>query len=109
VLTPLDDYLIHQAPYTVDTVWTSDRNFYDRYYFGMNTLDGKVAMIIAFGLYPNVGVMDAFATVAVEGDDQGRRPQEIVGQREPQQDRAPLVQPPGRRLNAGDTRGADEG
>jgi hypothetical protein len=70
MLTPFDDYLIHQAPYTVDTVWTSDRNFYDRYYFGMNTLDGKVAMIVAFGLYPNVGVMDAFATVAVEGKQQ---------------------------------------
>ena len=70
MLTPLDDYLIHQAPYTVDTVATSDRNFYDRYYFGMNTLDGRVAMIVAFGCYPNAGVMDAFATVAVDGKAQ---------------------------------------
>jgi hypothetical protein len=70
VLTPLDDYLVHQHPTTVDQVATSDRNFYDRYYFGMNTLDGRVIMIVAFGCYPNVGVMDAFATVAIDGKHQ---------------------------------------
>jgi hypothetical protein len=70
MLTPLDDYLVHQVPDTVDHPGTSDRNFYDRYYFGMNTLDGEVIMIVAFGCYPNVGVMDAFATFAVEGKTQ---------------------------------------
>lgn len=70
MLTPLDDYPIHQTPYTVDHVATSDRNFYDRYYFGMNTLDGEVAFILGFGVYPNVGVMDGFATVCIEGRTQ---------------------------------------
>jgi hypothetical protein len=70
MLTPADDFLIHQAPETIDTVATSDRNFYDRYYFGINTIDGDVVMIVAFGLYPNVGVMDAFATVVVENKTQ---------------------------------------
>jgi hypothetical protein len=70
MLSPLDDYLVHQTPFTVDRVFTSDRNFYDRYYYGMNTLDGSVAMIIGFGAYPNAGVMDAFATVAVDGKAQ---------------------------------------
>jgi hypothetical protein len=67
MLTRLDDYLVHQTPDTVDHVATSDRNFYDRYYFGANTLDGSVIMIVAFGLYPNVGVMDAFATFVLDG------------------------------------------
>ncbi len=67
MLTPLDDYLVHQYPTTVDRVFTSDRNFYDRYYFGMNTIEGDVVMIVAVGVYPNVGVMDAFATVVVDG------------------------------------------
>ncbi len=70
MLTPLDDYLVHQIPEPVNQVGTSDRNFYDRYYFGANTLDGSTAMIIAFGLYPNVGVMDAFATIAVDSSKQ---------------------------------------
>ena len=70
MLTKLDDYLVHQTPDTVDHVATSDRNFYDRYYFGANTLDGSVIMIVAFGLYPNVGVMDAFATFVVDGTTQ---------------------------------------
>ncbi|MEX2245940.1 MAG: hypothetical protein WEC75_04570 [Dehalococcoidia bacterium] len=66
MLTPLDDYLVHQIPEPVERVFTSDRNFYDRYYFGANTLDGSVVMIVAFGLYPNMGVMDAFAAVVVD-------------------------------------------
>jgi hypothetical protein len=70
MLTPLDDYLVHQIPEPVNVVGTSDRNFYDRYYFGANTLDGAAVMIIAFGLYPNVGVMDAFATIVVDGTRQ---------------------------------------
>jgi hypothetical protein len=67
MLTPLDDYLVHQTPETVDRVFTGDRNFYDRYYFGANTIDGSAVMIVAFGVYPNVGVMDAFATIVVDG------------------------------------------
>jgi hypothetical protein len=70
MLTPLDDYLVHQTPLPVNEVGTSDRNFYDRYYFGANTLDGSAVMIVAFGLYPNVGVMDAFATIVVDGTKQ---------------------------------------
>ncbi len=70
MLTPLDDYLVHQVPLPVNQVGTSDRNFYDRYYFGANTLDGSAVMLIAFGVYPNVGVMDAFATVVVDGTAQ---------------------------------------
>ena len=70
MLTPLDDYLVHQVPLPVNQVGTSDRNFYDRYYFGANTLDGSAVMLIAFGVYPNVGVMDAFATIVIDGTAQ---------------------------------------
>jgi hypothetical protein len=70
MLTPLDDYLVHQTPETVDRVVTSDRNFYDRYYFNAHTLDGNAFLVVAMGLYPNVGVIDAFATIAVEGKTQ---------------------------------------
>src|SRR5580765_318493 len=70
MLTPLDDYLGHQTPETVDHVATSDRNFYDRYYFNAHTLDGDVFLVVAMGLYPNIGVIDAFATCVVRGKTQ---------------------------------------
>jgi hypothetical protein len=70
MLTPLDDYLVHQTTETVDRVVTSDRNFYDRYYFNAHTLDGNAFLVVAMGLYPNVGVIDAFATVVIDGTTQ---------------------------------------
>jgi len=70
MLTPLDDYLVHQTPETVDRVVTSDRNFYDRYYFNAHTLEGDAFLVVAMGLYPNVGVIDAFATIVVDGKTQ---------------------------------------
>ncbi|HXK34154.1 MAG TPA: hypothetical protein VNM91_09100, partial [Dehalococcoidia bacterium] len=69
-ITPLDDYLVHQTPETVDRVYTSDRNFYDRYFYGALSLDGRAYLMVAFGCYPNVGVMDAFATAVIDGKTQ---------------------------------------
>ncbi|MBI2723861.1 MAG: hypothetical protein HYX50_02255 [Chloroflexi bacterium] len=70
MLTRLDDYLVHQTSETIDHVATGDRNFYDRYYFNAHTLDGRVFLVVAIGLYPNVGVIDAFATCVVDGRTQ---------------------------------------
>jgi len=70
MLTPLDDYLVHQTPDTVDRVATSDRNFYDRYYFNCHDLTGEVFLVVALGLYPNLNVIDAFATVVVRNQRQ---------------------------------------
>jgi|CXWL01.1.fsa_nt_gi hypothetical protein len=69
-LTPADDYLIHQTPETMDRVYTSDRNFYDRYFYGVYPIDGSMHMLFAFGQYPNIGVMDAFATIVVDNKTQ---------------------------------------
>jgi hypothetical protein len=69
MLSPLDDYLAHQIPDTFDHVGTSDRNFYDRYYFNAHPCDGDVFLILGMGQYPNLGVTDAFITVS-HGDRQ---------------------------------------
>jgi hypothetical protein len=69
-LTAADDFLIHQTPETIDKVYTSDRNFYDRYFYGVYPKDGSMHMLFAFGLYPNIGVMDAFATIVVDNKTQ---------------------------------------
>ncbi|SFN88236.1 hypothetical protein K8Z49_20235 [Actinomadura madurae] len=62
-LSPLDDYPIHQAPEVMRHVTTSDRNFYDRYYFNVHPCSDELMLIIGMGQYPNLGVMDAFAVV----------------------------------------------
>jgi hypothetical protein len=89
MITPFDDYLIHQTPETLDRVITSDRNFYDRYYFNCHDLTGDTFLVIALGAYPNLGVMDAFATCVQRNERQfvvrasrelgGDRSQTIVG------------------------------
>jgi hypothetical protein len=82
-LTPLDDYLAHQTPETLDRVATSDRNFYDRYYFNCHDLTGETFLVVAMGVYPNLGVIDAFATVVRRNERQFvvRASRELAGDR----------------------------
>jgi hypothetical protein len=70
MLTPFDDYLIHQTPETLDHVASSDRNFYDRYYFNCHDLTGETFLVVAMGAYPNLNIIDAFATVVVGNERQ---------------------------------------
>jgi hypothetical protein len=66
---PLDDYPVHQAPLSMQYAASSDRNFYDRYYFNAHDRTGELFLVTGLGLYPNLGVMDAYATVR-RGDTQ---------------------------------------
>ena len=61
--SPLDEYPIHQAPLSMRHVATSDRNFYDRCIFQAHDRTGDVLLITGLGVYPNLGVIDAFAVV----------------------------------------------
>lgn len=63
---PLDEYPIHQTPLSMARVATSDKNFYDRSYFNAmdgGALDDGLFLVTGFGVYPNLGVTDAFAVV----------------------------------------------
>src|SRR5258708_7614664 len=64
-----DDYPVHQASEWIAHPATSDRNFYDRYYFNAFDTGGDWIAVMGLGQYPNLGVTDAFATVRV-GDKQ---------------------------------------
>jgi len=64
---PLDEYPIHQVPLSMQYVATSDRNCYDRCIFHAFQKSGEVQLITGLGLYPNLGVIDAYA-VAQSGD-----------------------------------------
>ena len=68
-VTSWDDYPVHQSANWIAHVATSDRNFYDRYYFNVLDTSGRFMVVMGLGQYPNLGTTDAFATVRV-GDEQ---------------------------------------
>ncbi|MCB0890019.1 MAG: hypothetical protein KDB38_11665 [Nocardioidaceae bacterium] len=67
--TPLDEYPIHQTPLPMARVASSDRNFYDRCYFNAHNGTDDFMLIAGAGIYPNLGVQDAFL-LARSGDQQ---------------------------------------
>ena len=60
---PLDEYPVHQVPLSMRHMATSDRNAYDRCYFNAHDRTGEVFLVTGLGVYPNLGVIDAYATV----------------------------------------------
>jgi hypothetical protein len=66
---PLDEYPIHQAPLSLAYVASTDRNFYDRCYFNAHPCSAELFLVTGLGVYPNLGVIDAYATVR-KGDRQ---------------------------------------
>lgn len=69
MISPADDFLIHQTHEPVLYVATSDRRFFDRYFFTGHNSDDSLFFMIGMGVYPNLGVIDAFVSVA-QGDVQ---------------------------------------
>jgi hypothetical protein len=61
VPTPLDEYPVHQTPLPMARVASSDRNFYDRSYFNVHDRSGEIFLVTGLGVYPNLGVIDAYA------------------------------------------------
>ncbi len=67
---PLDEYPIHQTPLSMAYVGTSDRDFYDRNIFHViphrdpgSDPANDMQLIAGFGLYPNLGVKDAYVCI----------------------------------------------
>ncbi|MEU9152175.1 hypothetical protein AB0D59_16900 [Streptomyces sp. NPDC048417] len=60
---PLDEYPVHQVPLSMKHVATGDRNAYDRCIFHVFDHSGRALLILGLGVYPNVGVIDAYATL----------------------------------------------
>ncbi len=63
-ISAMDEYLAHQTTDTNDIVFTSDRNFYDRYYFNCHPSSDELFLVAGLGQYPNLGVTDAFVTIS---------------------------------------------
>jgi hypothetical protein len=67
VPVPLDEFPVHQVPMSMRYMETSDRNSYDRSYWNAQDRTGEVFLVTGLGAYPNLGVMDAYATIATPG------------------------------------------
>lgn len=78
-LSPLDDYPVHQVAQPVRHAGTSDRNFYDRYYFNAHRTDGRTLVIAGMGQYPNLSVADAFVSVLHDGVQRVVRASKVLG------------------------------
>ncbi len=59
----MDEFPVHQVPLSVRHMATSDRNAYDRSYFNAHDRTGELFLVTGLGIYPNLGVIDAYATV----------------------------------------------
>ena len=66
MITAADEYPFHQTADPMAFAGT-DRNFYDRFFFNGYTADGGVFFAIAFGLYPQLGIMDGAVSVVKDG------------------------------------------
>ncbi|MFD3543635.1 hypothetical protein ACFWUQ_29620 [Streptomyces sp. NPDC058662] len=64
----LDEYPIHQAPLSMKHLISGDRNAYDRCIFHVLDHAGRAVLILGLGVYPNAGVIDAYATLRL-GDE----------------------------------------
>jgi len=83
-----DEFPVHQAAEFVRHPVTSDRNFYDRYYFNLHGCSDELFVIMGFGQYPNLGTQDAFVNVR-RGDLQ-----HVVRSSKPLEDRMDLATGP---------------
>ena len=67
MLTPFDDYPIHQTPAPIAQPVSADPNHYDRYWFNGYDVEGEFFLGGAMGHYPNRGVIDAAFSVVHDG------------------------------------------
>lgn len=83
MLSPMDDFPVHQIAEPIRHVGTSDRNFYDRYYFNCHPgldYDGEpLFLIVGLGQYPNLGVTDGFAVLRRGNDHIVARASKALG------------------------------
>lgn len=79
MITRADDYPIHQTAEPIAHVGTSDRNFYDRYFFNGYSRDGETYFAAALGCYPNRGITDAAFSVVRGGRQWVVRASRLLG------------------------------
>jgi hypothetical protein len=79
MITTGDDFPIHQTPEPVQQVFTSDRNFYDRFFFNGYWREAEPYFALGMGIYPNVGIIDAAFSVINGGVQHCVRASRVLG------------------------------
>jgi len=67
MITPWDDYPVHQAAMPIATPASGDPNHYDRYFFNGFDPNGEFYFGVALGIYPNRRVIDGAFSVVRDG------------------------------------------
>ena len=67
MLSSLDDYPVHQTSRPINEPISGDVNHYDRFFYNGYDAEGDVFFAIAFGVYPNKGIVDAALSVVRGG------------------------------------------
>lgn len=57
MITPMDEWLIHQVPRPIQEVASDNPHWQDRFYFNFMTRDGESAGLLGLGAFPNMGGM----------------------------------------------------
>jgi len=68
MLSVLDDYPVHQTPEPIGQVSSSDRNFYDRFWYNAHDRDGSFYFGIGACRYANLGIFDCSFSLAIDGE-----------------------------------------
>ena len=78
-MSGLDEYMIHNNPFPVRVMYTSDPRAFERVWF--NTFDdaGELLVIVGLGFYPNLGTADGFAIVNHRGRHTTIRGHRLLG------------------------------
>jgi hypothetical protein len=79
MISPFDDYCLHQTPDYLRVPGTTDRNFYDRYFFSGYRPAGDLVFGLSFGRYPNRFVQDAHFTVMLGGVQYALHASDVLG------------------------------
>ncbi|MCP4199227.1 MAG: hypothetical protein GY762_18940 [Proteobacteria bacterium] len=67
MLSKFDDYPVHQTAEPVFHAASSDRFFYDRYWYNGHARDGRFYFGVAMCRYANLGILDCSLSLAIDG------------------------------------------
>ena len=67
MLSKFDDYPLHQTAEPVFHAASSDRFFYDRYWYNGHARDGSFYFGVAMCRYANLGILDCSLSLAIDG------------------------------------------
>jgi hypothetical protein len=67
MLTPYDEFPVHQYPYPFSQIPVSDFNWDDGYYFGVYSADAGVFLYTGMRVTPNADMIGSYAGISVRG------------------------------------------